>query len=106
MVDVKEKYVASCSWGKDSTAMILKLIDQRYPLDEVVFYDTGMEFNAVYNVRDQILPILQTNNIKYVELKPDKPFWFDMLIREKKKRNGQIAYGDGFCGGGCRWHTF
>ena len=106
MVDVKEKYVASCSWGKDSTAMILKLIDQKYPLDEVVFYDTGMEFNAVYNVRDQILPILQTNNIKYVELKPDKPFWFDMLIREKKKRNGQIAYGDGFCGGGCRWHTF
>lgn len=107
MVDVNNtKYVASCSWGKDSTAMILKLIEENYPLDEVIFYDTGMEFNAIYHVRDKVLPILQTNNIKYVELKPDKPFWFDMLIREKKKRNGQIAYGDGFCGGGCRWHTF
>ena len=29
MVDVKEKYVASCSWGKDSTAMILNLKELR-----------------------------------------------------------------------------
>lgn len=101
-----KKYVASCSWGKDSTAMVLKLIENNYPLDEVVFYDTGMEFQAIYNVRDQVLPLLQENNIRYTELKPDKPFWIDMLIRQKKKRTGQIVYGDEWCGGACRWHTF
>lgn len=106
MVDVKEKYVASCSWGKDSTAMILKLIEEKYPLNEVIFYDTGMEFNAIYHVRNKVLPLLKQKGIQYTELKPDKPFWIDMLIREKRKRNGKIVYGDGFCGGGCRWHTF
>ena len=65
MADVK--YIASCSWGKDSTAMILKLIERREPLDEVIFYDTGMEFNAIYNVRDMILPILEKNSVKYTE---------------------------------------
>ena len=84
MADVK--YIASCSWGKDSTAMILKLIERREPLDEVIFYDTGMEFNAIYNVRDMILPILEKNSVKYTELKPDNLFLYDMLIRPKVKR--------------------
>lgn len=107
MVDMKnKKYIASCSFGKDSTAMILKLIEEKCPLDEVVFYDTGMEFSCIYKVRDAIIPILEKHGIKYIELKPDTPFWIDMLIREKKKRTGEIVYGDGYCGGACRWHTF
>ena len=31
------KYVASVSFGKDSLAMILRLIEENKPLDEVVF---------------------------------------------------------------------
>ena len=46
------KYYASVSFGKDSLAMLFMLIDKGYQLDEVVFYDTGMEFQAIYN--DQI----------------------------------------------------
>lgn len=104
MADVK--YIASCSWGKDSTAMILKLIERREPLDEVIFYDTGMEFNAIYNVRDMILPILEKNSVKYTELKPDNLFLYDMLIRPKvKRKTKQEAYGNEWCGK-CRWQTF
>lgn len=104
MVDVK--YIASVSWGKDSTAMIIKLIEEKYPLGEVVFYDTGMEFECIYKVRDMILPILKENNIKYTELKPDNSFLYDMLIRPKTKRKTkQVAYGNEWCGK-CRWHTF
>ena len=33
------KYIASCSFGKDSLAMILTIIEHGLPLDEVVFYD-------------------------------------------------------------------
>lgn len=33
------RYIASVSFGKDSLAMLLKLIELQYPLDEVVFYD-------------------------------------------------------------------
>ena len=48
------KYIASVSFGKDSLAMLLKIIEENLPLDEVVFYDTGMEFQAIYNIRDKI----------------------------------------------------
>ena len=43
------KYILSLSGGKDSLALFLRVIEEKYPLDFVVFYDTGMEFNAIYN---------------------------------------------------------
>lgn len=100
------KYIASCSFGKDSTAMILKLLEEAKPLDEVVFYDTGMEFQAIYHVRDVIVPKLLTRGIEYTELKPERPFRYDMTERPKVKRNGTFVKGDGWCGGPCRWGTF
>lgn len=51
-------YIASVSWGKDSTAMLLRLLSENKPLDEVVFFDTGMEFQAIYDVRDFVVPML------------------------------------------------
>ena len=97
------KYIASVSFGKYSTAMVLKLIECHCPLDEVVFYDTGMEFNSIYRVRDKIKDILEENDIRYTELKPEKPFVYEMLAHPHKKKNGKYQYGYGWCGGGCRW---
>lgn len=99
------KYIASVSFGKDSLAMLLLLIDKNYPLDEVVFYDTGMEFQTIYNIRDKILPILNQKNIKYVELKPDKDFEYTMFEKPVLKRNGEKSKGYSWCGGRCRWGT-
>ena len=86
-------YIASCSFGKDSLAMVLKLIELNYPLDEVVYYDTGMEFRAIYNIRDKILPLLEQHNIKYIELKPKQPFIYTMFEKPVKERKGDIHYG-------------
>lgn len=99
------KYIASVSFGKDSLAMLLKLIKDKYIVDEVVFYDTGMEFKTIYNIRDTIKTILKEKNIKYTELKPKIPFLEKMLSKEVKKRNGTIQHGYGLCGGRCRWGT-
>lgn len=96
------KYIASVSWGKDSTAMLLFLLKFRAPLDEVVFYDTGMEFEAIYKTRDYVLQkFLIPLGIKYTELHPSKSFEYLML--EHKRRDGKIGYG--WCGGPCRWGT-
>ena len=99
------KYIASVSFGKDSLAMLLKLIEEKMPLDEVVFYDTGVEFEAIYNVRDKVLPMLQENNIKYTELKPEYPFEYTMFEKPVKKRDGTTGKGYSWCGGRCRWGT-
>ena len=96
------KYIASCSFGKDSLAMVLMLIERGLPRDEVVFYDTGMEFQAIYDLRDDMLPIFQQHGIKYTTLYPDNPFLYDMLERPVK---GRERRGYGWCGGLCRWGT-
>ena len=99
------KYIASVSFGKDSLAMLLMLIEKKYKLDEVIFYDTEMEFKAIYDIRDKIKMLLEKLGIKYTELKPSQPFLYKMLEKEVHKRDGSIQYGYGLCGGRCRWGT-
>ena len=99
------KYVASCSFGKDSTAMVLKLIEENAQLDEVVFYDTGMEFDAIYKVRDMIVPLLRENGIQYTELHPEENFLYSMLAKPVRSEKKGFHYGYGWCGGLCRWGT-
>ncbi len=98
-------YIASVSFGKDSLAMLLLLIEKNYQLDEVVFYDTGMEFQAIYDTRNKVKELLEKIGIKYTELKPKQPFLYKMLEKEVHKRDGTIQFGYGICGGRCRWGT-
>lgn len=98
-------HIASVSWGKDSLAMLLTLIAKGYPLNEVVFYDTGMEFEAIYHTQDQMLPRLEQLGIKYTRLEPENPFLFDMLERPVCSKQKGTHQGYGWCGGLCRWGT-
>ena len=53
------KYIASCSNGKDSLAMVLKKKKKNAPLDHVVFIDTGKEFKfglELFNEVDEYKP--------------------------------------------------
>ncbi|MCI9038449.1 MAG: phosphoadenosine phosphosulfate reductase family protein [Clostridia bacterium] len=99
------KYIVSISFGKDSLAMLLMLLEKKMQIDEVIFFDTTMEFKAIYAIRDRIKKILETKNIKYTELKASLPFLFNMLEREVHTENGKIQVGYGMCGELCRWGT-
>lgn len=90
--------------------MLLKLIEMGKVIDEVVFYDTGMEFDCIYKIRDQIKEILSINQIKFTEIKSENSFLYDMLVRPVKYRNPKndkypIHYGYEWCGGNARWGT-
>lgn len=95
------KYIASCSFGKDSLAMLLKLLELKYPIDEVVFVDTGMEFQAIYNIEKKIKKLLKEKGIKYTKLEFENSFEYYMF--EHKVKSGKIGYS--WCGGRCRWGT-
>lgn len=104
------KYIASCSFGKDSLAMVLRLLEENKPLDEVIFYDTGMEFDSIYRNRDRIKELLSLKHIRYTELGSKNSFLFDMFIRPVKYRNPEnhkypYHYGYEWCGGCVRWWT-
>lgn len=87
------KYVASFSGGKDSTAMILKIIENKMPLTNIVFCDTGLEFGEQRNMIKICLR-------KFKQLKPDvKIDWiksektfkdYFYTVHTTGKRKGQI----------------
>lgn len=85
--------------------MLLRLIEEKKPLDAVVFYNTGMEFDSIYYIRDKMVPILRSLGIDFVELHPNEPFLYSMLERPIKSHDGSLHYGYAWCGGRCRWGT-
>lgn len=96
------RYIASFSGGKDSTAMVLKLIEESWPLDEIVFFDTGMEFKAVYAVVEHVKNIASQEGIKFTTLKPKIDFMLKMMCKPVRCRH---HYGYDWCGGRTRWGT-
>lgn len=97
--------VASISFGKDSLAMCIGLIERGERLDEIVFYNTGMEFEAIYKERDRWAPWFEAHGVKFTELQPRRPFLADMFCTPIHSRGGQLKAGYGWCGGPCRWGT-
>lgn len=99
------KYIASVSFGKDSLAMLLKLLELNYRLDEVVYFDIGVEFDSIKNNAEKMSKILEQNNIKFTILKPKDTFIHSMTKKCVNKRNGDMQQGYGWCGGTTRWGT-
>ena len=86
--------------------MTLELIKRQYPLDIVVFYDSGVEFDAIYTLQDKLKQYCTAHDIQFITLHPDKPFLYSMLDRPVKNRDGSgWHYGYSWCGGRCRWAT-
>lgn len=48
---------------------------------------------------------MASGGIEFIYLKPETEWWYEMLIKPKHKRNGEIGYGNGWCGRMCRWRT-
>lgn len=38
------KHIVSFSGGKDSTAMLLRMLEENMPIDKIIFVDTGKDF--------------------------------------------------------------
>lgn len=86
--------------------MLLLILNRNMPLDEVVFYDTGAEFDCIYEIRDRVVKeYLEPRGIKYTELKPRTGFFDMMLDKEVKHRDGTTSKGYSWCGGSCRQGT-
>ena len=90
-------YVASVSFGKDSLAMLLKILEEGWPLDYVVFFDTGAEFQAIYNNAEKIKPLLKERGIEFKTLKPNEDFFYNMLERKINTRDSSEKIGRGWC---------
>jgi 3'-phosphoadenosine 5'-phosphosulfate sulfotransferase (PAPS reductase)/FAD synthetase len=68
----KGKTYVCFSGGKDSTAMLLKLIEKKIPFDEVVFADTLFEYPELYSYIDYVEKLI---GITITRLKPPSNTW-------------------------------
>lgn len=87
----KQKNIVSFSGGKDSTAMLLLMIEKNIKIDEIIFLDTGMEFPAMYQHIKQVESFI---NRSITILRAEKSFEYMMLEYEKQrgKNKGQKGY--------------
>lgn len=47
-------HIVSFSGGKDSTAMLLMMLERKMPIDHILFCDTGKEFDELYDHVDKV----------------------------------------------------
>lgn len=90
---VDQYWVLSLSGGKDSTALGLEWLKRRqqepaaYPLNEVIYCDTGMEFPAMVEHINRLEQIFTGAGIKFTRLKNEKSFEYFMFEHQPKRRN-------------------
>lgn len=99
------KYCLSLSFGKDSLAMLLRILEEGYPLDCVLYVELGAEFDAVKALVERIRVLLLEKNIPFRVIRPDMSMTDMMLVYDITKRDGGHQEGLGWCGGPCRWGT-
>lgn len=95
----------SFSGGKDSTAMLLHMIELGEHIDEVITADTGLEFPAMYDHIARVDKVIQSHGIKHTTLKASESFEDIMLNREFTSEKWGTHNGAGWPTMRVRWCT-
>lgn len=91
-----EYWVLSLSGGKDSTALGLEWLARHkadpvtYPLHEVVYCDTWMEFPAMMEHINQLEKIFMDAGIKFTRVQNPKSFDWFMFEYQPKRHNPEL----------------
>lgn len=98
----KDYHIVSFSGGKDSTAMLLKMIEKNMQIDEIIFCDTGVEFDDMYNHINQVEHYIGRTITK---ISSERNFEYYLLNHIKTTRSGEKVEGYSFPGPRQRWCT-
>lgn len=110
----REYHSVSLSGGKDSTAMLILMIEKGMPIDIVLNTDTGMEFPEMYEHLEKVDKYLFKNRgIHITTLRHPKGFEWLMFEEpkvklsaiERRRRDHVSIYGNGWPGIRVRWCT-
>lgn len=100
-------HVVSLSGGKDSTAMLLRMLEEGMRVDIILFCDTGLEYPQMYEHLDKL-----ERNIgrPITRIRSDHTFEYyltqkEVLVKKKKNRNKRNFRGYGWSGPLNRWCT-
>ena len=86
------KHIVQFSGGKDSTCMLLMMLERNMPIDDIIFCDTTMEFPEMYEHIDRVEQYI---GIKITRLRPPHDFIYYLAKHPKTrgKNKGLLGYG-------------
>jgi len=79
--------IVSFSGGKDSTAMLLMMLEKGIPIDRVICVDTTKEFPAMYPHIEKIQKMIEPLKIEIVKI--DFDYWFSDHVIQGGKFQGE-----------------
>lgn len=83
--------IVSFSGGKDSTAMLLMMLEKGIHVDRVICVDTTKEFPAMYRHIEKVQLMIEPLKIEVIKI--DFDYWFGEHIKTRGKRIGEKGYG-------------
>ena len=96
------KHIVSFSGGKDSTAMLLMMIEKGMQVDDIIFCDTGKEFPQMYEHIEKVEKYIKR---KITVLKSDKSFDYLLTTEQRKTGREKGVFGLGWMSFNIRWCT-
>lgn len=100
------KHIINFSGGKDSTAMTLKMLEDGWWVDEIIFADTGKDFPQMIGHINKFDDYIQKHfNKKITRIKAEKSFDYYMFEHEKTRGKNKGKRGYGWSTMLCRWCT-
>lgn len=100
------KHIVSFSGGKDSTAMLLRMLEENMQVDEIIYCDTYKEFPQMYKHIEKIKKYIKEKyNKEITTLKAKKDFDYYMFEHEKTRGKNKGKRGYGWSTMLCRWCT-
>jgi 3'-phosphoadenosine 5'-phosphosulfate sulfotransferase (PAPS reductase)/FAD synthetase len=104
---MEKNNVISLSGGKDSTAMLIGMLERGERVHSVFFFDTGWEFPQMYEHLDRLEVY---TGVKITRIHPERPFTYWMLempvIARKGENKGKVRrVGNGWPSVRRRWCT-
>ena len=83
--------IVSLSGGKDSTAMLLMMLEKKINVDRIICVDTTKEFPQMYKHIKKVQEMIYPIKIEIVKI--DFDYWFGEHIKTRGKRKGDKGYG-------------
>ena len=85
------KNIINFSGGKDSTAMLLMMLEKKIPVDRIIFIDTTKEFPTTYEHIKKVQKYIKPLKIEIIKI--DFDYWFGEHIKTKGKNIGRKGHG-------------
>lgn len=88
----EQKHIVSFSGGKDSTAMLLKMIELDMQIDRIICVDTTKEFPEMYDHIEKVKEYIRPYGYSIDTIDINFDYWFGEHIKTKGKNKGSLGY--------------